>query len=102
MSPQTPLRLAALALALLPALGLAAPATTTNLDVRLRHESVDDDLFANDANATTLRLRAGLQHAFGEHFSARIEFEGTQHLGSEHFNSTANGEASYPVVTDPD
>jgi hypothetical protein len=102
MSPHTPLRIAALALALLPALGLAAPATIWNIDARLRYEGVDDDLFANEADATTLRLRAGLQHAFGAHFSARIEFEGTTHLGAEHFNSTSNGETAYPLVVDPD
>ena len=96
------IRLATLALAIVPALALAAPATTTSLDVRLRHENVDDDLFAKDADATTLRLRAGLQHAFGAHFSARIEFEGTTHLGAENFNSTANGETAYPSVVDPD
>jgi len=104
MFPQLPLRLTALALAIAPALGLAAtaPATTTSLDLRLRQESVDDANFDKQASAATLRLRAGLQHAFGAHFSARIEFEGTTHLGGERFNSTANGQGAYPVVTDPD
>src|SRR5690349_1163689 len=93
-------RLSALALALSPALALAAPATTHSLDLRLRQETVDDASFAKDAAATTLRLRAGLQHAFNEHFVARIEFEGTQHLGSERFNSTANGVLDHPAVVD--
>ena len=102
MSPQPRFRYAALVLALAPALGLAAPATTYSLDLRLRQESVDDASFDQEAAATTLRLRAGLQHAFGEHFSARLEFEGTRHLGHERFNSTANGLTAYPAVVDPD
>jgi hypothetical protein len=104
MSPQIQLRHAALALAIAPAFATGAPppATTTSLDLRLRHEQVDDDAFARDAAATTLRLRAGLQHAFNAHWSARIEFEGTTHLGGEDFNSTANGESAYPLVVDPD
>ena len=102
MATHPTLRLTALALALSPALSLAAPATTYSLDLRLRQESVDDASFDRDAAATTLRLRAGLQHAFNEHFSARLEFEGNQHLGHERFNSTANGESAYPAVVDPD
>ena len=103
MAVRNPLRLAALALALAPAFALAAPsATTTSLDLRLRHEGVDDAGFDEEAAATTLRLRAGLQHAFEEHFAVRVEFEGTQHLGSERFNSTANGETAHPAVVDPD
>ena len=97
------IRFAALPLALLPALAFAQPAaTTTSLDLRLRQESVDDAGFDKQAAATTLRLRAAVQHAFGEHFSARLEFEGTTHLGHERFNSTANGEGAYPLVVDPD
>jgi hypothetical protein len=103
MSVRLPLRHAAPGLALVPALGLAAaPPTTTSIDLRLRQETVDDAGFDKQAAATTLRLRAGLQHAFSAHFSARIEFEGTTHLGSERFNSTANGETAYPSVVDPD
>ena len=103
MAIRKPLRIGALALALASACAAAAPpATTTGLDLRLRQESVDDAGFDKEAAATTLRLRASIQHAFNEHWSARVEFEGTQHLGNERFNSTANGETAYPAIVDPD
>ena len=102
MDIRQPLPFAVLALALAPACAAAAPATTYGLDLRLRQESVDDAGFDRQAAATTLRLRAGIQHAFSEHWTARIEFEGTQHLGDERFNSSANGETAYPAVVDPD
>jgi len=96
-------RLSLLALALVPALGLAAaPATTYNIDARLRQETVDDAGFNREAGASTLRLRAAVQHAFNAQWSARLEFEGTTHLGNERFNSSANGETAYPSVVDPD
>jgi hypothetical protein len=105
MSPQSPLLRTALALAFAPAFAFAAPpppATTTLLDLRLRHEAVDDAGFDKEAAASTLRLRAGLKHAFNAQFSALLEFEGTTHFGSDRFNSTDNGQLAYPAVVDPD
>ena len=67
--------------------------------LRYRHEAVDDAAFARDANADTLRLRLGYRQTMGSAFSAGLEFEGV--AGTGNFNSTANGETSYPVVADP-
>ncbi|KFL36639.1 alginate export family protein [Arenimonas donghaensis] len=68
--------------------------------LRYRHESVDDQAFARDARADTLRLRLGFRHGLGHGLAAGLEFEGI--IGTDdRYNSTANGETSYPVVADP-
>ena len=70
------------------------------LDARLRYEAVDQAGFGKDAEAFTGRLRAGLQFTNGD-VSILGEAEGTLAL-SEHYNSTTNGKAAYPVVADPE
>ncbi len=102
------LRRAALALALaatLPAhagdtLGDAFGEGTPVLDVRGRFESVDDDLFAKDAAALTLRARLGFRTAAWRGFSAYADVEGIQGAGK--YNDSANGETQYPTIADPD
>ena len=69
-------------------------------NLRLRHEQVDDDAFARDAEAMTLRLRAGLRWRIGNGFSALVEGEGIAAL-DDHYNSGANGRVDRPAVTDP-
>lgn len=69
-------------------------------NARLRHEAVDDDAFARGADATTLRLRAGLRLPLGAGFSALIEGEGIASV-ADAYNSGANGQTNYPAITDP-
>lgn len=82
----------------------AAPAATGGpvLDLRLRSEWVDDEAFARDAHATTLRARLGWRILLRSRWAAYLELEHTAHLGAERYNSTANGQGAYPVVPDPD
>jgi len=70
-------------------------------NARLRQESVDDDAFARDASAATLRLRAGLRLRWAGSFSALIEGEGIAAAG-DNYNSGANGEVERPAITDPE
>ena len=70
-------------------------------DARWRMESVDDDAFANDALADTLRLRLGYQTGTSHGFSGTVALEGTTNIFSDSFNSTANGNTQYPVIADP-
>jgi len=95
----------AMALAVLSGTALAAekPADTGKLlvNARWRLESVDDDAFAKEAFANTLRLRLGYQTAAYQGFSGLLEAEATTYLFNEQFNSTANGNSQYPVVADP-
>ena len=83
----------------------AAPATTLpwqfEWNLRLRQESVDDEAFARDAEATTARLRAGLRLQPGGGFSALLEGEGIAGLGDD-YNSGANGRTDRPAITDPE
>jgi hypothetical protein len=70
-------------------------------NARLRHEAVEDDAFAQSANATTLRLRAGLRIHFSGHFTALLEGEGIASAG-DGYNSGANGRTTRPAITDPE
>lgn len=78
------------------------PASAPTLEARLRFEQVDDDGFANKAEATTLRIRTGYKLAFSSAWSAYAELEANGHLGADDFNSTDNGRTAYPAVVDPD
>ena len=71
----------------------------TALDLRLRHEYVDDAGFGRDADATTLRLRAGLHGRFGKGWETLVEGEGVATAGP--FNDGSNGETTWPAVIDP-
>lgn len=78
-----------------------APPVRAEFDLRLRHESVDDAAFAREADATTLRLRAGLRFALGHGWTALVEGEGVVNAG-DRYNSGANGATAYPTVQDPE
>jgi len=71
------------------------------INLRYRLELVDQDGFANDATASTLRVRAGVRTREWEGFSAHVEGEGIIRLGPEDFNDTVNGRTAFPVVADP-
>lgn len=47
-------------------------------------------------------MRLGYRTPARAHLSGLVEVEATQHLGSEEFNSSANGRGTYPAVVDPD
>src|SRR5690606_13404246 len=65
----------------------------------LRYEHVDDRAFAADADAATLRLRAGMRLATGSGWNGLLEAEGVAASGD--YNSGANGRGSLPQILDP-
>ncbi len=69
--------------------------------LRYRYELVDQDGFARNANASTLRTRLGLKTDLGRGLTFTVEGEDVLHLGPEHFNDTVNGRTAFPVVADP-
>jgi Alginate export len=71
------------------------------LDYRLRYEFVEDDSFAQDAKALSLRMRHGFRTASFHQWSAYLEAESVFAL-KEDYNSTANRRTQFPVVVDPD
>lgn len=85
---------------------VAGPACAQNialkplLDGRLRYETVDQDGLAEDANALTLRLRAGLSGTTGP-WSALVEGQGTAAIVDHYFDGL-NGAATRPLVADPE
>jgi hypothetical protein len=100
-------RLALLIAALLPALASADPLADAitdaklDLDLRYRVESVDQEGFADQALASTLRARLGATSGTVGGFSAVVTFESITSVGDDRYNSTANGRTNYPTVADP-
>jgi hypothetical protein len=72
------------------------------LDVRYRYEHVDQDGVPKNANANTVRTRAGFETGRFYGFGAGFDVEWVEAIGSEKFNNTINGKTQYPVVADPD
>ena len=96
-----------LAAALVAAVPLAsaaeAPATSGPvLDLRYRHETVDDGAFSRNASADTVRLHLGYRWVFASNWQALLEGEHVEGLFAEHYNSTANGKTEFPTVADPE
>ena len=71
-------------------------------DLRYRLEAVDQDGLPRNATASTLRIKAGIQTAEWNGFSAVVEGEAIANIGAEKFNDTLNGKTQFPVVADPE
>lgn len=71
------------------------------LDLRYRLEVVDQESLAEDATASTLRIRGGIETDEWNGLSALVEGEAVVRLGPEDFNDTVNGLVQFPVVADP-
>ena len=69
-------------------------------EARLRYESVDQDGLAADAEALTLRLRAGVEAKAGR-WSALVEGQGNLAIVDDYFDGL-NGAATRPIVADPE
>lgn len=74
---------------------------TIILDGRYRYEHVDQQGFADDADAHTVRLRAGFETGKVWDLQGLVEFEGVLQLNDD-FNDTVNGNVTFPVVADPE
>lgn len=69
-------------------------------EARLRYETVDQDGLAADADALTLRVRAGVEAKTGR-WSALVEGQGSLGLVDDYFDGL-HGAATRPLVADPD
>jgi hypothetical protein len=84
-------------------LGDAFHATKPILDMRLRTEDVDQDGIANDANAMTLRLRAGFETGKAWNTTLLVEGGGTVPIDDDYRSDPMIPEmTTYPVVADPE
>lgn len=73
-----------------------------NLNLRYRYEFVDQDGFAKDAHASTLRTRLSYESPDFSDFGFLIEFDDLRPVGNDLFNSTRNGNTNRPTVADPE
>lgn len=73
---------------------------TPYIDARYRFEFVEQDGFAEDAEASTLRTRFGYKTEKYKDFSAVLEFENITQIGDDDYNDTLNGRTTFPVVAD--
>jgi hypothetical protein len=83
-------------------LATAVKESTVNLGFRYRFEAVDDEAFAEDAWANTLRSRLTVAPQPIGQVGLLIEVDDVRHLGDANFNDTRNGETARPGVTDPE
>jgi len=67
---------------------------------RYRYEGVDQDGFDKSAKASTLKTRLSVTTAKFGKFSAKLEVDNVTEVGSDNYNSSANGQSNYPVVAD--
>src|SRR5262245_50085397 len=89
------------ALADLGPIGGAIGETKPIIDTRLRWEDVDQDPITKQAEALTLRARLGFETGKAWDTSLLAEGEFVWPLKSD-YNSTTNGNTSYPTVADPE
>ncbi len=68
-------------------------------EARLRYESVDQDGLETEAEALTLRVRAGVEAKAGR-WSALVEGQGNLSLDDDYFDGL-HGAATRPLVADP-
>jgi hypothetical protein len=80
----------------------AVKESTVDLGFRYRFEAVEDDAFAEDAWASTLRTRLTVAPQPVAGFGVLLEVDDVRHVGAAHFNDTRNGETDRPGVADPE
>ncbi len=69
--------------------------------LRYRFENVDQEAFAQEADASTLRTQLGYTTDNYLGFTAFLQVENVSDIGNDLYNSTANGKTRFPVVADP-
>lgn len=72
------------------------------MNFRYRYEFVDQEGFAKDAHASTLRTRLTYQSPYFSNFGFLLEFDDVRSVGNDLYNSTRNGNIDRPVVADPE
>jgi len=79
--------------------------SSIDLSFRYRIETVDQDGFAEDAQASTVRTRATIKTNWSSSIDSVLEFDDVTEIGLDDFNSglgTSPNRVQYPVVADPE
>ena len=79
----------------------AAEETKPALGVRYRFETVDQEGFERESDASTARIRLGWVMPPSEGLSGGVQADYVTSLGAQNYNSTVNGRTDFPVVADP-
>lgn len=79
----------------------AIDASKVDVSFRYRVENVDQDGIADDAIASTLRSRVGVQTGSAFGVSGVLEIDNVSVVGGELYNNSLNGKVNYPLVADP-
>jgi hypothetical protein len=74
---------------------------SANLSVRYRFESVDQDGFADTAEASTARFRLTYNSGSWKGLSFVGEMDHLAEVWETDYNSKTNGNTAYPVIADP-
>jgi hypothetical protein len=72
-----------------------------DLSLRYRYEFVDQQDFALDATASTLRTRFSFSSAELNGVGFVAEIDDLREIGADNFDSTRNGKVDRPIVADP-
>jgi hypothetical protein len=74
-----------------------------NLLLRYRFETVDQESFSEDAEASTLKTRVSLTTGQYYNFSATVELDDVSNIGPDDYNDgTGFSNTAFPVVADPE
>jgi len=84
------------------ALGTALTSGKVDFMARYRYEHVSDDLKTRNANANTVRFALGYKTGAFYGLRAYGQFERVQALSDEKYNDLENGNATFPVIADPE
>lgn len=79
--------------------------STVDLSFRYRIETVDQNGFAEDAQASTMRTRATVKTSWTDNIDTVFEFDDVTEIGLDDFNSgmgTSPDRGQYPIVADPE
>lgn len=79
----------------------AAKGTKPAFGIRYRFETVDQDGFERESDASTARVRLGWVMPPSEGVSVGVQADYVANLGAQRYNSTVNGRTEFPVVADP-
>lgn len=79
--------------------------SVVDLSFRYRVETVNQDGFAKDAEASTMRTRAVVKTKWSDSIDTVFEFDDVTELGLDNFNSgkgtSSANRAQYPIIADP-
>lgn len=70
-------------------------------DVRLRYHTVDQQALPDEAEALSLRIKAGVEFNIFKESTVLVEVEASENF-IEDFNDTLQGEITRPVISDPE